>query len=84
MVIKGFLLLVLSFPICAFVPPNDFVDSYINEDGYGEIYKIDLLIFKNEYIEDVDLKEKWEILEPLDLKEELFIIKDSLHPIIII
>ena len=77
MVIKGFLLLVLSFPICAFVPPNDFVDSYISEDGYGEIYKIDLLIFKNEYIEDVDLKEKWEILEPLDLKEELFIIRDQ-------
>ena len=77
MVIKSFLLLVLSFPICAVVPPNDFVDSYINEGGYGEIYKIDLLIFKNEFIEDVDLKEKWKTLEPLDLNQELFIIKDQ-------
>ena len=77
MVIKSFLLLVLSFPICAVVPPNDFVDSYINEGKYEEIYKIDLLIFENEFIEDIDLKEKWKILEPLDLSRELFIIKDQ-------
>ena len=51
MVIRSFLLLILSFPIYAVVLPNDFVDSYINEGGYGEIYKIDLLIFKNEFIE---------------------------------
>ena len=77
MVIKNFLLLVLSFPVYAVVTPNDFIDRYINEGEYGEIYKIDLLIFKNEFIEDVDLKEKWKTLEPLDLSQELFMIKDQ-------
>ena len=77
MVIKNFLLLVLSFPVYAVVTPNDFTDHYINEGEYGEIYKIDLLIFKNEFIEDVDLKEKWKTLEPLDLSQELFMIKDQ-------
>ena len=67
----------LTFPVYAVVTPNDFIDHYINEGGYGEIYKIDLLIFKNEFIEDVDLKEKWKTLEPLDLNQELFIIKDQ-------
>ena len=76
MVFKNFLLLVLSFPVYAAVTPNDFIDHYINEGEYGEIYKIDLLIFKNEFIEDVDLKEKWKTLEPLDLSQELFMIKD--------
>ena len=76
MVFKNFLLLVLSFPIYAVVTPNDFIDRYINEGEYGEIYKIDLLIFKNEFIEEVDLKEKWKTLEPLDLSQELFMIKD--------
>ena len=77
MVIKSFLLLTLSFPIFAVVTPNDFIDSYINSGEYGEIYKIDLLIFKNEFIEDVDLKEKWKTLEPLNLSKELFMIKDQ-------
>ena len=77
MVFKKILFLVLSFPVYAVVTPNDFIDSYINEGEYGEIYKIDLLIFKNEFIEDVDLKEKWKTLEPLDLNQELFIIKDQ-------
>ena len=77
MVIKKFLLLILSIPVYATVTPNDFIDSYINKSGYGEIYKIDLLIFKNEFIEEVDLKEKWKTLEPLDLSQELFIIKDQ-------
>jgi len=77
MVIKSFLLLILCFPVYAVVPPNDFVESYINEGQYGEIYKIDLLIFKNEFIEEVDLKEKWKTLEPLDLSKELFMIKDQ-------
>ena len=72
----------LSFPVYAVVTPNDFIDHYINEGEYGEIYKIDLLIFKNEFIEDVDLKEKWKILEPLDLNQELFIIKD--HPTLLV
>jgi len=76
MVFKNFLLLVLSFPVYAVVTPNDFIDRYINEGEYREIYKIDLLIFKNEFIEDVDLKEKWKKLEPLDLSQELFMIKD--------
>ena len=67
----------LSFPVYAVVTPNDFIDSYINEGEYREVYKIDLLIFKNEFIEDVDLKEKWKTLEPLDLNQELFIIKDQ-------
>ena len=67
----------LSFPVYAVVTPNDFIDSYINEGEYREVYKIDLLIFKNEFIEDVDLKEKWKTLEPLDLSQELFMIKDQ-------
>jgi len=77
MVNKSFLLLILSFPIFAVVTPNDFIDSYINSGEYGEIYKIDLLIFKNEFIEEVDLKEKWKTLEPLNLSKELFMIKDQ-------
>ena len=77
MVFKKFLFLVLSFPVYAVVTPNDFIDHYINEGEYGEIYKIDLLIFKNEFIEDVDLKEKWKTLEPIDLSQELFTIKDQ-------
>ena len=77
MVIKKFLLLILSIPVYATVTPNDFIDSYINKNGYGEIHKIDLLIFKNEFIEEVDLKEKWKTLEPLNLSQELFIIKDQ-------
>ena len=77
MVIKKFLLLILSIPVYATVTPNDFIDSYINKNGYGEIHKIDLLIFKNEFIEEVDLKEKWKTLEPLNLSKELFIIKDQ-------
>ena len=77
MLFKIFLLLVLSFPVYAVVTPNDFIDRYINEGEYGEIHKIDLLIFKNEFIEDVDLKEKWKKLEPLELNQELFIIKDQ-------
>ena len=72
MVIKKFLLLILSIPVYATVTPNDFIDSYINKSGYGEIHKIDLLIFKNEFIEEVDLKEKWKTLEPLNLSKELF------------
>ena len=76
MVFKNFLLLVLSFPIYAVVTPNDFIDRYIKEGEYGEIYKIDLLIFKNEFIEDIDLKEKWKPLETLDLSQDLFMIKD--------
>jgi len=77
MIIKKIFLLVLSFPVYAVVTPNDFIDSYINEGEYGEIYKVDLLIFKNEFIEDVDLKEKWKMLEPLNLSQELFLIKDQ-------
>ena len=77
MVFKKFLFLVLSFPVYAVVTPNDFIDSYINEGEYREVYKIDLLIFKNEFIEDVDLKEKWKTLEPIDLNQELFMIKDQ-------
>ena len=77
MVIKKFLLLILSIPVYATVTPNDFIDSYINKSGYGEIHKIDLLIFKNEFMEEVDLKEKWKTLEPLNLSKELFIIKDQ-------
>ena len=76
MVFKNFLLLVLSFPIYAVVTPNDFIDRYIKEGEYGEIYKIDLLIFKYEFIEDIDLKEKWKPLETLDLSQDLFMIKD--------
>jgi hypothetical protein len=78
MLIKRFIfLLIFSYPVCAVVTPDEFIESYIKEKDYGEIYKIDLLVFKNQFIEEVDLKEKWEELDPLDLSEELFMIKDQ-------
>ena len=78
MLFKRFIfLLIFSYPIYAVVTPDEFIESYINEKDYGEIYKIDFLIFKNQFIEEVDLKEKWKELEPLDLSEELFMIKDQ-------
>ena len=70
-------LLILSYPVYAAVTPDEFIESYIKEKDYGEIYKIDLMIFKNQFIEEVDLKEKWKKLDPLDLSEELFMIKDQ-------
>jgi len=78
MPIKRFIfLLIFSYPIYAVVTPDEFIESYINEKDYGEIYKIDFLIFKNQFIEEVDLKEKWKDLGPLNLSEELLIIKDQ-------
>ena len=78
MLIKRFIiLLIFSVPVSSAVSPNDFIDSFINEKNYGEIYKIDFLIFENKFIDEVDLKEKWAPLEPLELSEGLFIIKDK-------
>ena len=78
MPIKRFIfLLIFSYPVYAVVTPDEFIESYIKEKDYGEIYKIDLLVFKNQFIEEVDLKEKWKDLDPLDLSEELFMIKDQ-------
>ena len=78
MLIKRFItLLIFSVPVSSAVSPNDFIDSFINEKDYGEIYKIDFLIFENKFIDEVDLKEKWAPLEPLELSEGLFIIKDK-------
>ena len=72
-----FFLILFSFPIYGSVNPNEFIENYINDEGFGNIYKIDLLIFKNEFIDEEDLKEKWNALEPLELSDTLFMIKDQ-------
>ena len=77
MQLKYFILLTLSFPIHAVITPDEFIDNYIKEKEHGDIYKIDLLIYKNQFIEEVDLKEQWKTLEPLNLNEELFMINDQ-------
>jgi len=77
MQLKYFILLTLSFPIHGVITPDEFIDNYIKEKEHGDIYKIDLLIYKNQFIEEVDLKEQWKTLEPLNLNEELFMINDQ-------
>ena len=78
MVLKRFIfLLIFSLPLCAAVSPNEFIDNFISKKNYGEIFKIDLLIFENKFIDEVDLKEKWKQLDPLILSEDLFSIKDK-------
>jgi len=78
MIIKRFIFLfIFSYPVYAVVTPDEFIESYITEKDYGEVYKINLLVFKNQFIEEVDLKEKWKTLEPIDLSQELFMIKDQ-------
>ena len=78
MVLKRFIfLLIFSFPLCAAVSPNEFIENFISKKDYGEIFKIDLLIFENKFIDEVDLKEKWKLLDPLILSEGLFSIKDK-------
>ena len=78
MVLKRFIfLLIFSLPLCAAVSPNEFIENFISEKNYGEIFKIDLLIFENKFIDEVDLKEKWKQLDPLILSEGLFSIKDK-------
>ncbi len=78
MPIKRFIFLLLfSYPVYAVVTPDEFIESYIKEKDYGDIHKVDFLIFKNQFIEEVDLKEKWKQLEPLDLSKKLFMIKDQ-------
>ena len=78
MVLKRFIfLLIFSLPLCAAVSPNEFIENFISKKNYGEIFKIDLLIFENKFIDEVDLKEKWKQLDPLILSEGLFSIKDK-------
>ena len=78
MVLKRFIfLLIFSLPLCAAVSPNEFIENFISKKDYGEIFKIDLLIFENKFIDEVDLKEKWKLLDPLILSEGLFSIKDK-------
>ena len=56
MQIKRFIFLfIFSYPVYAVVTPDEFIKSYIKEKDYGEVYKINLLIFKNQFIEEVDL-----------------------------
>ena len=44
MLIKRFIfLLVFSYPAYATVTTEEFIESYINEKGYGEVHKIDFL-----------------------------------------
>ena len=63
--------------MCAAVSPNEFIENFVNKKNYGEIFKIDLLIFENKFIDEVDLKEKWKQLDHLILSEGLFSIKDK-------
>ena len=69
--------IIISFPIYAVISPTEFVENFINNEDDKAIYKIDLLIFENLFIEEADLKEEFKILQPLDLKQELLIIKDQ-------
>ena len=78
MALKRFIfLLIFSLPLCAAVSPNEFIENFISKKNYGEIFKIDLLIFENKFIDEIDLKEKWKQLDPLILSEGLFNIKDK-------
>ena len=78
MLIKRFIfLLIFTYPVHAAVTPDEFIEIYIKDKDYGDIYKIDFLIFKNEFIDEVDLNEEWEDLGPLNLSKEVFIIKDQ-------
>ena len=78
MVLKRFIfILIFSLLLCAAVTPNEFIENFISKKDYGEIFKIDLLIFENKFIDEVDLKEKWKLLDPLILSEGLFSIKDK-------
>lgn len=75
--VKLFSLLLFSLPTYAVITPDEFIDNFINDKPYEKIHKIDLLIFKNQFIDEIDLKEQWKVLEPLDLDEEFFMIKDQ-------
>ena len=78
MILKRFIfLLIFSLPLCAAVSPNEFIENFISKKEYGEIYKIDLLIFENKFMDEVDLKEKWKLLDAIILSEGLFSIKDK-------
>ena len=77
MLINRFILLFLfSNSLTAVTTPNDFIENFIDEENYGEIYKIDFLIIENQFIEEIDLNEKFATLEPFEFSNELFIIKD--------
>jgi len=65
-----------SSSLTAVTTPNDFIENFINEEDYGEIYKVDFLIIENQFIEEIDLKEKFATLEPFEFSKELFVIKD--------
>mgnify|MGYP001171853006 FL=1 len=78
MALKRFIfLLIFSLPLCATVSPNEFIENFISKKDHGEIFKIELLIFENKFLDEVDLKEKWKLLDPLILSEGLFSIKDK-------
>jgi len=70
------LFLLFSSSLTAVTTPNDFIENFINEEDYGEIYKVDFLIIENQFIEEIDLKEKFATLEPFEFSKELFVIKD--------
>ena len=70
------LFLLFSSSLTAVTTPNDFIENFINEEDYGEIYKVDFLIIENQFIEEIDLKEKFATLELFEFSKELFVIKD--------
>ena len=70
------LFFLFSNSLTAVTTPNDFIENFINEEDYGEIYKVDFLIIENQFIEEIDLNEKFATLEPFEFSNELFIIKD--------
>ena len=70
------LFFLFSNSLTAVTTPNDFIENFINEEDYGEIYKVDFLIIENQFIEEIDLKEKFTILEPFEFSKELFVIGD--------
>ena len=70
------LFFLFSNSLTAVTTPNDFIENFINEEDYGEIYKVDFLIIENQFIEEIDLKEKFATLEPFEFSKELFVIKD--------
>ena len=70
------LFFLFSNSLTAVTTHNDFIENFINEEDYGEIYKVDFLIIENQFIEEIDLKEKFATLEPFEFSKELFVIKD--------
>ena len=44
------LFFLFSNSLTAVTTPNDFIENFINEEDYGEIYKVDFLIIENQSV----------------------------------